>query len=172
MNETLSCILSRRSIRKYTGNPVPESTVETLLKAAMNAPSACNQQPWHFVLITDKAVLGEISTIHSGFTQLKDASLAILVCGEPGIAILGQYWCYDCAAATQNILLAAHACGLGAVWLGIHPEGGEDSDTISRLIGLPKGIKPFSLIPVGYPAETAKISDRYDKNRVHTGKWA
>lgn len=167
MNEKMSLILTRRSVRKYQDKDIPESLIKSLLQAAMNAPSACNQQPWHFVIIKDKEILFELSKIHSGFHVLKDSPMAILVCGEPQATVLDFYWRYDCAAATQNILLAAHACDLGAVWLGIHPDGGEDTDTIKKLLRLPEHITPFSLVSVGYPAEINEPSDRYNKDKIH-----
>lgn len=167
MENDFNIILKRRSIRKYENREVSESLVKCLLQAAMSAPSACNQQPWHFVVIQDKAVLNELSEIHSGFHTLKGSSLAILVCGEPEAAKLEFYWEQDCSAASQNILLAATALGLGAVWQGVNPRGGEDSDIIRRIVKLPAYIKPFSLISIGYPAEFIEPSNRFIESKVH-----
>lgn len=172
MENDLNIILKRRSIRKYKTQEVPEDLIKDLLQAAMSAPSACNQQPWHFVIIRDKNILNELSKIHSGFHNLKGSPLAILVCGEPEAAKLEFYWEQDCSAATQNILIAATALGLGAVWQGINPRGGQDSDMIRRILNLPNHIRPFSLISVGYPAESLEPSNRFDERKVHyTNTW-
>ncbi len=114
MNNVIETILTRKSVRKFTPEPITKETIELLLAAAMQAPSACNQQARHYIVITDREILGQISTQHSGVGFVKDASLAILVCGEPDAAILDFYWEDDCAASTQNLLLAAHSLGLGA----------------------------------------------------------
>ncbi|MCX7710258.1 MAG: nitroreductase family protein [Clostridia bacterium] len=169
MNDMLKGILNRRSIRKYKDQSIPKELITTLLQAAMSAPSACNQQPWHFVVIEDKKVLNEISKIHSGFHVLKGSPLAILVCGEPQATQLDFYWEQDCSAATLNIILAAKACELGAVWLGINPRGGEDSDTIRKIVNLPDHIVPFSLVSVGYAAEAPAPADRYNESKIHYG---
>ncbi len=172
MENDLDIILKRRSIRKYKNQKVPENLIRSLLQAAMSAPSACNQQPWHFVILEDKTVLKELSEIHSGFLTLKGSPLAILVCGEPGAAKLEFYWEQDCSAATQNILIAATAMGLGAVWQGINPRGGEDSDMINRILKLPVHIRPFSLVSVGYPAEMTEPANRFSENKIHyPGTW-
>ncbi len=118
-----------------------------------------------FVLKDQK--LSELAEIHSGFHNLRGAPLAILVCGEPEAAKLEFYWEQDCSAATQNILLAAAAIGLGAVWQGINPRGGSDSDMIRSIIKLPVNLKPFSLIAVGYPAESPEPSNRFDEAKIH-----
>ncbi len=167
MEKDLSIIFKRRSIRKYQNREVSNELINKLLRAAMSAPSACNQQPWHFVVIRDRVILNQLSEIHGGFNNLKGAPLAILVCGEPGAATLEFYWEQDCAAATQNILLAATESGLGAVWQGINPRGGDDSDTIRKLLELPQHIIPFSLIAAGHPAENPEPADRFNESKIH-----
>lgn len=162
-------ILERRSIRSYTDQPVPHHLIKELLRAAMCAPSACNQRPWHFIAIQDREILAQIGLIHSGFQVLQGAPLAILICGEPRAAVLEFFWQQDCAAATENILIAAQANGLGAVWLGIHPDGGEDADRIRELVRLPDFIQPFALVSVGYPAEQKAPGDRFQEDRIHLG---
>ncbi|MDF2985413.1 MAG: dehydrogenase [Eubacterium sp.] len=167
MEKDLNIIFNRRSIRKFQNREVSDELINSLLRAAMSAPSACNQQPWHFVIIRDRTILNQLSDIHGGFNNLKNAPLAILVCGEPKAATLECYWEQDCSAATQNILLAATALGLGAVWQGINPEGGNDSDTLRRLLKLPEHITPFSLIAAGHPAETSEPADRFNTDKIH-----
>jgi nitroreductase len=171
-NIALSNLLIRRSVRKYKNEPVPAEIVLNLLKAAMNAPSACNQQVRHYVILEDKAVLNELSKIHSGYTTLKSTPTAILVCGEPDAAILPSFWEHDCAAATQNILIAAASYGLGAVWQGVNPSGKEDASIIRRCVNLPENIHPFSIVSLGYPAETPTAKCKFDEKKIHyNSKW-
>jgi nitroreductase len=168
--EAMEAILSRRSIRKYTGDRVPEYLITELLKAAMSAPSAGNQQPWHFVVIDDRQVLDEIPNYHPHARMLRDAALAILVCCDIGLETHKGYWVQDCSAATQNILIAAQANGLGSVWLGIYPRE-ERVHGLRNLLGLPEHIIPLSLISIGYPGEQKPPSDRYSVSRVHRNGW-
>jgi len=163
-------VLSRRSIRKYTGEPVLDEHVERLLRAAMAAPSAGNQQPWEFIVIRDRDVLAAIPDVHPYASMVPKAQLAILICGDRGKERWPQYWVQDCAAATENLLIAAAQLGLGAVWLGVHPLE-ERADGVRALLGLPMHITPFALVPVGWPAEDKAPSDRYDERRVHHDRW-
>ncbi len=168
--DAIEAILSRRSIRKYTAEPVSDELVKQLLEAAMAAPSAGNQQPWQFVVIRDRQLLTQIPSIHPYSSMVPQASIAILVCGDRQLARMPEYWVQDCAAATQNLLLAAHAKGLGAVWLGVYPL--EDRvAAFRRLLGLPESVTPMALISVGYPAEQKPRADRYDPVRVHVDNW-
>ncbi len=166
----MSTILSRRSIRKYTGERITDETVTELLKAAMSAPSAGNQQPWHFVVVRSQETLDLIPTVHPYAAMTPSASVLIAVCGDLNGLKYEGYWVQDCAAATENILLAAHELGLGAVWLGVHPT--EDRvESIRRLLGLPEHVIPLALVPLGYPAESPPAADRFDPNRVHSDRW-
>ena len=168
--DAIETILSRRSIRRYTRRPVPDATVRQLLEAAMNAPSAGNAQPWQFVVITDRRILDEIPNFHPYAEMLKEAPVAILVCGDLRLEKHRDHWIQDCSAATQNILLAAHAKGLGAVWVGIYPA--EDRVTrIRMLLGLPSHVVPLCLVPLGHPAEQIPRAERYEASRVHQNRW-
>ncbi|MFC1903524.1 nitroreductase family protein [Chloroflexota bacterium] len=169
--DAMDAILSRRSIRKYTAEQVPEKMLNELLAAAMSAPSAHNVQPWHFVLVNDRAILDEIPKHHPYADMLKDAPLAIVVCGDLQLDNGREFWVQDCAAATENILIAAQAKGLGAVWVGIHPVEKESAAVIRKLIGLPEHIVPLCLIPMGYPAQTKSPANRYDLSKVHHNQW-
>jgi nitroreductase len=144
--------------------------VERLLRAAMAAPSAGNQQPWEFSVIRDRDVLVAIPDVHPYASMVPKAQLAILICGDRGKERWPQYWVQDCAAATENLLIAAAQLGLGAVWLGVHPLE-ERADGVRALLGLPMHITPFALVPVGWPAEHKEPSDRYDERRVHHDRW-
>ena len=163
-------VLSRRSIRKYTAAPVGDDLVEKLLRAAMAAPSAGNQQPWQFVVIRDRALLERIPQVHPYAKMLPEAPLAILVCGDRRLERWPQFWDQDCAAATQNLLIAAEQLGLGAVWLGVYPLE-ERVDGLRDLLGVPHEVTPFALVPVGWPAERKDPSDRYDETRIHHERW-
>ena len=156
--DAIEAILTRRSIRRYTSQGVPESAVRQVLEAAMSAPSAGNEQPWHFVVISDRRILDEIPGFHPYAEMLKEASVAILVCGDLRLEKYRDHWVQDCSAATQNILLAAHAMGLGAVWVGLYPS--EDRVArIRKLVNLPSHVVPLCLVPIGYPAEQIPRAD-------------
>jgi nitroreductase len=163
-------VLSRRSVRKYTSEPVPDDVVERLLRAAMAAPSAGNQQPWQFVVIRDRATLTAITEVHPYSKMLPEAPVAIAVCGDAADCKWPQMWEQDCAAATENLLVEAELLGLGAVWLGVHPIA-ERVDGIRSLLGMPASVVPFAIVLVGHRAESKPPSDRYDAARVHRERW-
>ncbi|MFO8007894.1 MAG: nitroreductase family protein [Candidatus Brocadiia bacterium] len=168
--DAIQAIMTRRSIRSYTGEPVSDEEVEQLLRAAMAAPSAGNQQPWHFVVVRDEDTMRRITEVHPYSSMLREAEVCIAVCAEMALEKHEGYWVQDCSAATQNILLAAHALGLGAVWLGVHPR--EDrKNGVREILGLPDGVECLSLISVGRPAEKAGPAGRYDESRVHGETW-
>ncbi|MDW7651903.1 MAG: nitroreductase family protein [Bacillota bacterium] len=166
----MDIILTRRSIRKYKDKAVPDATVYELLRAAMAAPSAGNAQPWHFVVIRERQILDAIPEFHPYAGMVREASVAILVCGDEKLEKYPGYWVQDCSAATQNILLAAHDRGLGAVWLGIYPRE-ERINGMRRLLSLPAEVTPLSLIPVGFPAEKKPPADRFLPERIHYDGW-
>ncbi len=168
--DVMQAILTRRSIRRYTSDPVPPKQVERLLAAAMAAPSAGNEQPWHFVVVRDRALLEAIPRFHPYSAMLKEAPLAILVCGDVTLEKHEGYWVQDCSAATQNLLLAAHAEGLGAVWLGLHPRP-EREQGMRDLLALPGNVVPLALVALGHPAEEKGPAARFDPSRVHHDRW-
>ena len=168
--DALDAILTRRSIRRYTEKPVPNELIQILLEAAMNAPSAGNEQPWQFVVITERRLLDEIPAFHPYADMLRESPVAIVVCGDLRQERYKGYWVQDCSAATQNLLLAAHAKGLGAVWVGIHPK----EDRVARmqkLLDLPDHVIPMALVPLGYPAERIPRAHRFDASRIHRNGW-
>jgi nitroreductase len=163
-------VFSRRSIRRYTDEAVSEPDVERLLRAAMAAPSAGNQQPWTFVVVRERATLAAVPGFHPYAAMMPKASVAIVVCGQPEACKWPQMWVQDCSAATENILVEAAALGLGAVWLGVHPL--EERERGARaLLGIPEHVVPFAIVPVGHPAEAKPPSARYDPARVHQERW-
>jgi nitroreductase len=165
--DLIQTIFFRRSIRKYTNEPVSEADIQTLLEAAMAAPSASNNKPWHFVVVTQRETLDALADAHPHGKMLAQAPLCIAVCGDPD---LSRYWEQDCSAATENLLLAATALGLGAVWLGVHPR--EDRITaVRQVLGIPDDVSPLNLISIGHPAEEKEPRTQYDEARVHRGRW-
>ncbi len=166
----MDIIRTRRSIRKYTTQPVPPEMVQFLLEAAMSAPSAGNEQPWEFILVTDRAIFQEIMKIHPYAQMLKEAPLAIAVCGNTEREKYPGFWVEDCAAATENILLEAEERGLGGVWLGVYPHK-DRVENFTELFHLPAGVIPLSLVVVGYPAEKKPPAERYNSSRIHTNRW-
>ena len=168
--DALTMIFTRRSVRQYMPKAVSHEAIHEILRAAMSAPSAGNERPWHFIILTDRALLDEIPKFHPYSAMLKQAHAAILVCCDTTLEKLKGYWVLDCAAATQNMLLAAHAKGLGSVWCGIYPT--EDRVlNLRRLLKLPEHIVPFSLLPLGFPDETRDAPNRFDASRVHENAW-
>jgi nitroreductase len=163
-------IVNRRSIRKYTDQPVTEEQIAQLLRAAMSAPSAANQQPWRFVVVRNRELLDQIPTFHPHASMAPQASLVIAVCGDLSDLRIPERWVQDCSAATENILLAAHDLGLGAVWLGVYPTD-ERVDGVRKLLALPEHIMPLSMVAVGYPAEHPPAVDRFDPSYVHYDRW-
>jgi nitroreductase len=168
MNSVIESILSRKSIRKFTKEQLSKETIELLLTAAMNAPSACNQQSWYYIIVTDQEKLNKLSTLHSGVTFVKEASIAVIICGQPGTAILDYFLADDCAAATQNLLLAAHSIGLGATWTGINRQDSIAIQFFRQNLGIPDEYTPFAMVPIGYPAEMKLPVNKYDESKI---KW-
>ena len=168
--EVFEAIFTRRSIRKYTDKQVSTEIIEKILKAAMYAPSANNYQPWQFVVVNDRKILNEIPNVHPYSKMLYTASLAILICGDENYEKLPGYNAVNCSAATQNLLLAAHACGLGTCWLGVYPRE-ERMSEIKGFFKLPDNIIPISLIAVGYPDEIKETPERFIPSRIHYNSW-
>jgi len=168
--ETLKAILTRRSIRKYKSRTVSEKKVREILSAGMSAPSAGNEEPWHFFVITDKPLMERVSGIHARAAIVREAPLAVVVCADLIQDKFDGFWIQDCAAATQNILLAAHAKGMGAHWIGIYPDEG-CVEKLQKLLELPVDTLPVSLIPIGSPAQKLPSAKKYREDRVHYNKW-
>ena len=168
--EAMKALLTRRSIRKYKNDPIPQEIIKRLLTSAMAAPSAGDQQPWHFIVIKDRDILGKIPSFHAYSEMLHEAPLAIAVCGDLDKQIHEGYWVQDCSAATENLLLAAHAQGLGAVWLGIFPRE-KRVQGLKNLLGLPEHVLPLSLVAIGYPAEQNPPAERFNAERIHYDTW-
>jgi nitroreductase len=167
MDERLNIIFARRSIRQYTGEPIGESDIKSLLEAGMAAPSASNGQPWHFVAVTERQTLQALADRHPYGRMLAHAAVGIAVCGDPSVS---DWWVQDCAAATENILVAAAGLGLGGVWLGCHGNP-EREQAIRDVLGIPQRIGVLSLLSIGYPAEHKEARTQFEPARVHKDRW-
>jgi nitroreductase len=168
----LALIFGRRSIRAYTPGDVTDSQVQSLLEAAMAAPSAVAKDPWRFVVIRDPRMLARIADALPNGKMLATAPVGIVVCGDLDAAHDRQlsYLLQDCSAAIENLLLAAHALGLGACWLGVHPR--EDRiRKLSQLLDLPPNVIPVASIAIGRPGEVKEPRTRYNETFVHREKW-
>ena len=163
---TEEAIFTRRSIRKYEDRPVEEEKIEKLLRAAMAAPSAMNQQPWEFYVVKDKEKIKELGAASPFSSCVSKAPLAIVVCQKTGLMPSPAFADVDCALATENLWLMVTELGLGAVWIGTAPVEAR-IEKIGRILDLPKRLKAFALMAIGYPAEEKGPSDRYDEKRVH-----
>ncbi len=169
--ELMEGLLTRRSIRRFTGRPVTREQVETVIRAAMHAPSARNKQPWHFVVTRDPKMFRRIMEVHPYASMLERAGVAILVCGDLQRQHGEGYWVVDCSAATENLLLAIHALGLGGVWLGVHPRN-DRKRAMKDLFRLPDHIEPLALVAMGEPAEhPPQPDDRYHPELIHWEQW-
>ena len=172
MNPLLQFIYSRRSIRKYTGQAIPESILTDLLEAAMAAPSAVAKDPWHFVVLRSRAVMDKLATALPNGQMLKSAAAAFIVCGDLQQAHDQElsFLLQDVSAATENILLAASVLGLGACWLGIHPRE-ERITAVRSLFSLPDTVIPVSGVALGWPAQESSARTRYNSTKVHQEQW-
>ncbi len=166
----IDTLMTRRSIRKFKSTPVPPDLVEKIVRAGTSAPSAGNEQPWHFVVIDDRKALDAVTVFHPHAGMLKESPVALLLCCDLNLEKHKGYWVQDMAAATENMLLAAHELGLGSVWLGVYPR--EDRVAGFRtLLGIPPNCVPFSLLPLGYADEKKGPAERFRPDRVHRNKW-
>lgn len=164
----LDNIATRTSIRDYDGRPVEKAKIEKMLRAAMAAPTAMNKQPWHFVVVDQRATLDALSEANPHAKMIKKASLVIVVCGDMDKTIEGggrDFWIQDASAATENLLLAAHAMGLGAVWTGAYPAV-DRCKAIAEVLSLPDNIVPLCMVVIGYPAESPQPKDKWKEENI------
>jgi nitroreductase len=164
--ETIKAIMTRRSIRAFEDTPVTEAQIKTLLEAAMNAPSAGDGRPWHFVVTSDRAKLDALAdAVDEGNAMFKQAQAAILICLDESLEKFKGFGPQDCSCAAQNLQLAAHDLGLGTVWIaiiGVPPRVAG----CRKVLSVPEPIIPFALFPLGVPAEKLPAETRYDESRI------
>lgn len=161
----MNSIFHRISVRKYEERAVEPEKIEMMLKAAMAAPSACNQQPWEFYVVTDKELIGQLSEASPYAKCAKEAPVVFVPCfRSEGIA--PEYFNIDMSAAVENLLLEADTLGLGAVWMGISPDEGR-MEAVRKVLDIPVNLNAFALVPCGYPAEEREQENRYEESRVH-----
>lgn len=172
MKDAMTVILERKSVRNYTGEPVSKEDIERMLRAAMAAPAAVHMLPWKFIVITKKAKLKSLADGLPFAKMLTQAGTGIVVCAVPGEAAMSSeaFAILDCTCATENILLAAEALGLGAVWTAVYPNK-ELMDFVRNELNIPSGVIPLNLIPVGHPTGTDKVQDKFDPKNIHREKW-
>lgn len=168
--DLFEALRTRRSIRKYTEEPVSDDDLHHILDAAMHAPSAVNEQPWHFVIVRDEAGRTALAKTSPYTHMAAKAPVVIVVCGDINLDKASGMWVQDCAAATENLLLAARGRQIGSVWCGVHPVR-EREDSIRAILGLPENIIPFCLICLGHTDEPFKEEQRFKEDRVHREKW-
>lgn len=165
-------IMSRKSVRKFLDKPVPNDVLESVLKAGMAAPSAMNRQPWAIEVVNDKEILNGLSAMLP-YGRLETAPVAIIVCGDMSKTLEGDardFWVVDCSMMAENILLAAHAHGLGAVFTGAWPTK-ERGEKVKEYLGMPENYEVLGVIPMGYPAENPEPKDKWNPDAVHYNSW-
>lgn len=172
LNNNLEFILGRRSIRAFAPGEINDATVTQLLQAAMAAPSAVARDPWRFVVIRNRQTLSAIAAALPNGGMLAAAPLGIVVCGDLDVAHDHQlsYLLQDCSAAVENLLLCAHALGLGACWLGVHPRE-ERIRKLREILALPASVIPVAGIAIGRPGEEKAPRTRFNREYVHLEKW-
>lgn len=171
-NPVMNCIFTRKSVRSFTQERVSDETLIELVRAGMAAPSARNLQPWTFVIVTERRVLDQLAERLPYAKMLFEAQAAIVVCGDlskSGVDPEG-YWVQDCSAATENILLAAEALGLGAVWTGVYPRPDRVS-IVKETLGIPDHVIPLNVIPIGHPKGEHHPKDKFKETNIHWQRW-
>lgn len=168
--EVFEAIYTRRSIRRYSEKKIENEIVDKIIHAGMYAPSAVNKQPWHFIVFRDREIREAIMKVHPNSRMLKGSPAGILICYDEVLQHDKGYGPVDCSAATQNMLLAAHALGIGSCWVGIYPREQRMAD-LKKIFDLPARITPFAVIALGYPAEEKTTPDRIRPERIHYERW-
>jgi nitroreductase len=168
--EAFDALLGRRSIRRFEPRPVGEPELKRILEAGMAAPSAGNQQPWRFVVLRDPQARADVAALSPHARMLVEAPVGIVVCGDLDAEKHPGFWVQDCAAAVENMLLAAHALGLGAVWLGFFPRE-ERWRGAQRVLGIPERVIPLAVLAIGPPAEQKDPANRFEASFIHLDRW-
>jgi len=168
--DVLEAVFTRRSIRRYSDKEIENEIVDKIIHAGMYAPSAVNKQPWHFIVFDKLETRNAIMEVHKSSMMLAEANKAILVCFDVNLQHDDGFGLLDCSAATQNMLLTAHAHEIGSCWIGIYPREAR-MEALKKIFKLPENIVPFAVISLGYPAETKEMPDRIKPERIHFESW-
>lgn len=169
--DTIETMMTRRSVRSWEDKPVPEDMVNKILAAAMQAPSARNQQAWQFIVLNERNVLNQLAQTAPGAKPAEKAPLGIIVCGDMSLeTAMAGYWVQDCAAASMSILLAAYSLGLAGVWTAGYPNM-DRANGLAKIVGLPENVIPLSMILLGYPESRPAAENRFKEERVHYNHW-
>ena len=169
--ETIKAIKTRRSIRKFKNSPVSDAQIKVLLESAMQAPSAGDGRPWHFVVIRNRQKLNALADkVDGGNAMFREAQAAILIVAEPDVEGFPGFYPQDCSCAAQNLQLAAHDLGLGTVWIALWSVKPR-LDGLKEIINIPENLKPFAIFPIGVPDEDLGEDYRYDEGKIHYEKW-
>lgn len=169
----IQLIQTRVSVRQFTGEKISNEQIQTLLHCAMAAPTAMNKQPWAFIVITEDSLLQQMGQAFPFSRCGNGAACAFVMCGDMSKALPGEgqgFWINDVSAATENLLLAAHAMGLGAVWTGVYPST-DRTPQVQQMLGLPENILPMCIVPVGVPAEQPEIKNKFCEDNIHYNRW-
>jgi nitroreductase len=168
--KTMEAITTRRSVRSFRPDPLPDDLVQSLLTAAMSGPSTANQEPWQFVVLRDRERLDSLAAHPAYKHVVSQAPLVVVVCADMDRSKFGDHWVIDCSIATQNLLLAAHAAGLGAVWMGcVFIE--DRAAVVRECLRSPQQIVPFAVVPIGHPTAPVTPVERFKPDRVHNDGW-
>ena len=168
--DVIEAIFTRRSIRKYSGEPISDQDLDTLLRAGCQAPSAHNLQPWHFIILKDKKNMERLAEVHPYAKMLTHAEAGIIVCGDQNKQSMTGFLIEDCSAAIQNILLAANGLGLGAVWCGLYPVE-KLTQAVKNVCSIPEHIVPIGMVVLGHKGENKNTVDRFDQSKLHYEQW-
>lgn len=168
--DVFEALFTRRSIRKYTDGAVSDADVETMLKAAMLAPSAKNERPWAFVVVRDAETRAALSEATPYVKMAAQAPVVIVVCGDLNEDKAGGRMVQDCAAAIENLLIAARGLEIGTVWCALHPDAGREAN-VRRILGIPEHVVPVGLVCAGHPAQPFAEADRFMPGRIHRERW-
>jgi len=168
VEDILNVIYTRRSVREFTEEPVTDEQVEIVLKAAMAAPSALDLRPWHFIAVRKRKLLDKLADVHKYAHPLEEAPVAIIVCGDQEVS--ERHWVEDTCVATQNLLLAATALGLGGVWISLYPKN-KHQEYVRELLNIPKHVGVLCAVALGHPTEQLEETAPYDPERIHWEKW-
>lgn len=169
--DVLEVIKTRRSIRNFDSEKeVTDEQLDMIIRAGMQAPSAFNQQPWHFMIIRDKWVLAKMAKISQYFFMIEKSSVAIIVYTDTTKHKMTDFWPQDCAACTQNMLLTIRDLELGWVRCWVHWNK-KNEDNLKKIINTPDSVEPFCIIPIGHTEKEQSFRDNFDETRIHHGKW-